>query len=552
VAPNVLHKCLNQIDNAHQVQLGRVHSMMRLGGSNVAGNLLLGIDIGTYSSKGVLCTPQGKVVASRQIEHGLSLPHPGWAEQDADSIWWAECADLCRELPRVAGHSPDDIAAVAVSGIGPDLLPLDEQGRPLRPGILYGIDTRAYEEIDYLNRKYGEDSLYELSGMALTSQAIGPKLLWLRNHEPEVYQRTSYVTSCSSYLVFRLTGEYGLDYHTASHFNPLFDIRELRWSDRFAEEIWDVERLPKLAWATEIAGQVTPQAAAETGLRAGTPVTTGTIDAVAEALSVGVVQPGDLMLMYGTTFFFIQVLDKLATDPRMWITAYAIARPSGHPGRYALAGGMSTTGALTRWFRDQFAPDFVHAEERGGQSAYSALSDLASGSPPGARGLLALPHFQGERTPIHDPHARGIFAGLTLRHTRADMYRSVLEGTAYGVAHNIETMRNMGAEPRRLVAVGGGVKSPTWLQIVSDVTGLPQDVPNQTIGASYGDAFLAGYAAGLVPDFETLFRVWVGTPHQVAPDAARHELYLEYYGLYLRLYEQTKEISHRLGQLSTP
>jgi xylulokinase len=507
-------------------------------------NLLLGIDIGTYSSKGVLCTPEGKVLASQQIEHGLSLPNPGWAEQDADGIWWAECAALCRALPQAAGRSPDDIAAVAVSGIGPDLLPLDEQGRPLRPGILYGIDTRAYQEIEYLNQKYGQDDLYALSGMALTSQAIGPKLLWLRNHEPEVYNRTRYITSCSSYLVFRLTGEYVLDYHTASHFNPLFDIRALRWTDRFAEEIWDPGKLPRLAWATEMVGQITPQAAAETGLRVGTPVTAGTIDAVAEAISVGVVQPGDLMLMYGTTFFFIQVLEKLATDPRMWITAYAF------PGRYALAGGMSTTGALTRWFRDQLAQDLIQAEQQGGPPAYSALSDLAATSPPGSKGLLVLPHFQGERTPIHDPHARGIFAGLTLQHTRADLYRAVLEGTAYGVFHNIETMRDMGVTPKRLVAVGGGTKNPTWLQIVSDVTGTPQDVPAQTIGASYGDAFLAGHASGLLPDLQTLSTVWVGTPTKIMPDPARHQLYSEYYDLYLQMYDRTKDISHRLGELA--
>lgn len=511
----------------------------------MAGSLLLGIDIGTYSSKGVLCTPEGEVLASRQLEHDLSLPYPGWAEQDADAIWWAECVALCRSLPQTAGRAASDVAALAVSGIGPDLLPLDEQGRPLRPGILYGIDTRAYQEIDFLNDKYGADDLYDLSGMALTSQAIGPKLLWLRNHEPDVYKQTRYLTGCSSYLVHRLTGEYVLDYHTASHFNPLFDIRELRWTDRFIEGIWDMERLPRLAWATEVVGQVTPQAAAETGLPVGTPVTAGTIDAVAEAISVGVVQPGDLMLMYGTTFFFIQVHDKLATDPRLWITAYAF------PGRYALAGGMSTTGALTRWFRDQLAPDLVQAEQRGGPPAYSALSDLAATAPPGSRGLLVLPHFQGERTPIHDPHARGIFAGLTLTHTRADMYRAVLEGTAYGVAHNIQTMSNMGAEPRRLVAVGGGTKSPVWLQIVSDVSGLPQDVPGQTIGASYGDAFLAGYAAGLVPDFETLSTVWVGNPMQVMPDPAQHELYLEYYDLYQALYQQTKDISHQLARLGS-
>lgn len=510
----------------------------------MAGSLLLGIDIGTYSSKGVLCTPDGTVLAEHQLEHGLSLPRPGWAEQDANAIWWNDCVKLCQVLPQLAGRAASEIAAVAVSGLGPDLLPLDDQGRPLRPAILYGIDTRAQAQIEELNATFGPENLYEVGGMNLTSQAIGPKLLWLRQNEPDIYRRTRYITTCSSYLVYRLTGEYVLDYHSASHFNPLFDIKALAWTGRFSEPIWDVKKLPRLAWPTEIAGQISPAAALETGLTAGTPVTCGTIDAISEGISVGVTRPGDLMLMYGTTFFFILALDKLVSDPRMWLTAFAL------PGRYCVAGGMSTTGALTRWFRDQFAADLVAAEQNGGQSAYTVLSGQAASVPAGSRGLLVLPYWQGERTPIHDPQARGIFAGLTLNHTRADMFRAVLEGSAYGVRQNVEVMREMGANPTRLVAVGGGTKSRTWLQIVSDVTGLPQDLPAQTIGASYGNAFLAGYASGLIAGFEALDTQWVRDVTQIVPDGAAHARYQEYYGLYTGLYNQTKDIVHQLGALS--
>ena len=510
----------------------------------MTGNLLLGIDIGTYSSKGVLCLPDGSVVAEHQLEHDLSLPKTGWAEQDADAIWWADCVKLCQVLPGLAGWAASEIAAVAVSGLGPDLLPLDAQGRPLRPAILYGIDTRSQPQIEQLNEMFGKANLYELGGMDLTTQAIGPKLLWLRQNEPEIFRQTRYVTTCSSYLVYRLTGEYVLDYHSASHFNPLFDIRQLKWTERFAEPIWNVADLPRLAWPTEVVGQISPAAAAETGLKAGTPVTCGTIDAISEGLSVGVAAPGDLMLMYGTTFFFILALDKLVSDPRMWLTAFAL------PGRYCVAGGMSTTGALTRWFRDQFAEDLLATEQQGGRSAYSVLSDEAATVPPGSRGLLVLPYWQGERTPIHDPQARGIFAGLTLNHTRSDMYRAVLEGSAYGVRQNVEVMRQMGADPKRLVAVGGGTKSRAWLQIVSDVTGLPQDMPAQTIGASYGNAFLAGYASGLIPKFDSLNTDWVRDMVQIEPDMLKHALYSEYYALYGQLYQQTKEIMHQLGRLA--
>src|ERR671920_2514092 len=259
--------------------------------------------------------------------------------------------------------------------------------------------------------------------MALTSQAIGPKILWIQNREPDVYAAAHMILGSSSYMVYRLTGEYVMDYHTASYYNPLFDLRNLRWDARFAGPIVELERLPKLLWSDQIAGAVTPAAAAETGLKVGTPVTAGTIDAAAEAVSVGVVNPGDLMVMYGTTMFFIQVTNRPTPDPRMWSCGFCF------PGQYAIAGGMSSTGALTRWFRDQFGQSELAAETAGGPNAYAALADLAASIPPGSQGLVCLPYLSGERTPINDPLARGIYAGLTLSHTRAHLYRASLEGT---------------------------------------------------------------------------------------------------------------------------
>lgn len=506
------------------------------------GELLLGIDIGTYSSKGVLCTPAGEVLATETIEHGLSLPRPGWAEHDADAIWWGEVVALCRALlgDRVGG---DRVGGVAVSAIGACLLPVDAAGRPLRPGILYGIDTRASEEIRWLNERFGEEALFDLGGMALTAQAIGPKILWLRRHEPDVYARAHKLLSASSYLVLRLTGEWVMDRHSASYYNPLVDVRALEWDPRFAEPIVEPEKLPPLRWSTEIAGAVTPEAAAATGLAVGTPVTAGTIDAAAEAVSVGVVEPGDMMVMYGTTMFFIHVTDRPVPDPRMWATGFAL------PGLYDIAGGMSTSGALTRWFRDNFAAQEIAAERHGGENAYAALAAEAAAVPAGAAGLVCLPYFAGERTPINDPDARGVYAGLTLSHGRAHLYRASLEGTAYGVRHNLETMAAMGAPPRRLVAVGGGAKNRLWLQIVSDASGLPQDVPERTIGASYGDAFLAGLATGLVPDLDALRRDWVRPAVTLQPRHAERGVYDAYYPIYRHLYEAARDDLHALARL---
>ena len=507
------------------------------------GELLLGIDIGTYSSKGVLCTPAGDVLETHVVDHGLSLPRPGWAEQDADAVWWNDLVRICRVMTG-GRYSGEDIGAVAVSAIGPCLLPVDAEGRPLRPGILYGIDTRASDEIDWLNQHVGEQEMFDLGGMALTSQAIGPKILWLRNHEPEVHARTHKMLTASSYLTFRLTGEYVIDRHTGAHFNPLVDIHTLEWDARFAASIVDPAKLPELRWATEIAGTVTANAAGETGLNAGTPVTAGTVDAAAEALSVGVVEPGDLMIMYGTTMFFILVTDRPIPDPRVWATGFVV------PGTYDVAGGMATTGALTRWFRDEFGMLEVAAEAGGGPNAYAALASIAGEIPAGADGLICLPYFAGERTPINDPEARGVFAGLTLSHTRAHLYRALLEGTAFGVRHNLETLREIGAKPRRIVAVGGGAGNRLWLRIVSDVAGVEQVVPVRTIGAAYGDAFLAGLASGIIPDLGALARDWVQVDEVLAPTPSETGRYDAYYQVYRSLYEHARGDLHALSRLA--
>lgn len=505
--------------------------------------LVLGLDVGTYSTKGVLCTPGGTIMATHVVEHGLSVPQPGWAEHDADGIWWAGCAAVCRALLDHLRH-PAQVRAVALSAIGPALLPVGADGRPLRPAILYGIDTRAAAEIADLTALYGEEALLRYSGSALSTQAIGPKILWLRRHEPDVFAKTRWFHGATSYLVYRLTGEVVMDRYTASSFTPLFDLHAGTWSGRFAAETCALDRLPPLRWSSEIGGVVTAAAAAETGLAPGTPVTVGTVDAMAEALSAGVIGLGDVMLMYGTTTFFISVSAQPIVDSRLWSYSHAL------PGLSTLAAGMSTTGALTRWLRDVAAADLLADEAAGGPSAFASLSREAQAVEPGSMGLVLLPYFSGERTPIHDPAARGVIAGLTLGHTRGHLYRAALEGVAYGIRHNLETMREAGAPATRLVAVGGGTQSALWLGIASDVCGLPQDVPEQTIGAAYGDAFLAAHAAGLVTGPDELRRSWVRIARRVEPNPVTQALYQPYYSAYHHLRRATAEVQHILSTLA--
>ena len=500
------------------------------------GDLLLGIDVGTYSTKGVLVRPDGSVLKTHTIDHGMDIPRPGWAEQDADLIWWKDVVGVCRALLDGSPYRPRDVGGVALSAIGPCLVALDEKGQPVRPGILYGVDTRATSEIAYLTERIGSEIVFAFSGMEFSSQAVGPKILWMMRNEPELWARVSHVTSASSYLVYRLTGEKVMDRHTASHFMPLIDIGTLEWSERYSSEMLDIRILPRLAWCDEVAGEVGERGAQETGLVAGTPVAVGGVDALTEAISVGVVNPGDLMIMYGSTTFFILVLAEPVPDRRLWTVAGAFR------GQYNLAAGMATTGSLTRWFRDQLA-----AELRP-QTAYATLFAEAATVNPGANGLLVLPYFSGERTPINDPLARGVIAGLSLSHTRKDLYRAILEGVAYGIRHNLETFQSIGAPPKRIVAVGGGTQSLDWLQIVSDVAGVSQAVPATTIGASYGDAFLAGLASGLLNRGD--IKGWTSIARELHPREDVHRLYDDYYADYLGLYQATRGIVHRLSTRS--
>ncbi|MGH3787944.1 MAG: FGGY-family carbohydrate kinase [Pseudonocardiaceae bacterium] len=487
-------------------------------------SLLLGIDIGTASSKGVLVHADGTIVATATRAHEVSMPRPGWVEHDAQAVWWADFAAISKELTAAAR---DPIAAVGVSGIGPCLLPVDSNDRPLRPAILYGVDTRARVEIDELNQALGKHTILDRCGSVLTSQAVGPKLAWLRANEPETWTATRRFLMASSFIVHRLTGCYVLDHHSASQCTPMYDPVEHCWIEDWTELIALGLELPQLRWPSDVVGEVQAGAAEQTGIPAGTPVVAGTIDAWAEATSVGVTAPGDVMLMYGTTMFLVEVLDRPRRSPALWGTVGTF------PGTHNFAAGMATSGAITDWIR-----------KLTGESSFDSLVAEAHQSPPGAQGLLMLPYFAGERTPLFDPDARGVLIGLTLRHNRGDIYRAALEATAYGVRHNLAAMRDAGGQARRLVAVGGGTKGGLWTQIVSDVLDTPQQLPRQTIGACLGDALLAAIGIGESPDMS----LWNPLATTIEPHSESAAAYERFYALYRELYPNTRKIAHALAR----
>jgi xylulokinase len=491
----------------------------------------LGVDIGTFESKGVIADAAGRVIAEARAPHQMLVPEPGWAEHRAEEDWWGDFVKIARELLAASGVKPGEISAIAASAIGPCMLPVDAEGRPLMNGVLYGVDTRAAEEIAELTSEIGAARVLETCGNALTSQSVGPKILWLRRKRPEIFAKAAKFLTATSYLTYRLTGETVIDHYTAAGFSPLYDVARRDWSAELARGIVEPERLPKLMWSSEIVGRVTARAAAETGLAEGTLVTCGTIDAAAEAVSVGVARPGDMMMMYGSTIFIIELTASRVSDPRLWYAPWLF------PGEHASMAGLATSGTLTHWFRDRFARELPR------EAAFAALATEAEASPKGAKGLLCLPYFSGERTPLHDPKAKGAFFGLNLTHDRGDMYRAVLEGIASATAHIADTYREAGAAPTRVLAVGGGTKNAVWMQAASDLSGLTQIVSEKTVGASYGDAFLAALAIEKVSRGD--IAAWNPPAREVRPETC--DAYARQYPLFRALYESTKEIAHALG-----
>jgi xylulokinase len=491
-------------------------------------DLVIGIDLGTASSKGVLATASGMVVATtvRSRPGSMSMPRPNWAELDPVAIWWQDVVAIAKDLVGRSGRH--QIAGVCVSGMGPCLVLCGSDDVPVRPAILYGIDMRSAAEINELTERYGEEAIISRGGTALSSQAVGPKLLWVRRNEPDAWARASCWFNSNSFVVRKLTGEYVLDHHTASQCDPLYDIHEQSWFDPWYGEVAGSLPAPRLAWPSEVVGYVTRSASEETGLPAGTPVCIGTVDAWAEAFSIGTRKPGDLMLMYGSTMFLVQVLRGFVTHPQLWTTC-GVER-----GSRTLAAGMSTSGSLVSWIRE-FA----------GSPSYESLAQRARELPAGSDGLLVLPYFAGERTPIFDPRARGVIAGLHLNHTAAHVFRAAYEGIAFGIRQIFELLDSNAETARRLVAVGGGTQDGLWTQIVSDVTGRVQQIPAQTIGASYGDALMAAIGAGLTPP-ET---DWTAHGKTVEPRPETRQVYDDLYQRYTALYPVTKPIVHYLAQL---
>lgn len=504
----------------------------------------MGIDTGTNSSKGVLIDQECHIIATSSAEHAMTNPRPGHYEHDADQDWWGDFCAISRQLIADSQVDPADILAVGASALGADCLPVDRQCRPLRKAILYGIDSRATKEMAYLTELYGEEQIKKWYGRPLCSSDVMPKILWIKNNEPEIYEKTHKFITASTFITAKLTGEYVVDrFLGLASFNPLY--RQDKTPDpKLCGPICRPDQLAQIREANELAGTVTAAAAAETGLKEGTPVITGTDDSGAEAISIGVVAPGKMMIQFGSSIYMILGTKELVDDDRLWREEFIV------PGLCDISAGTNAAGSLTKWYRDTLFPDAVELEKQGGPDAYQTMMEGIQQIKPGSDGLITLPYFAGERTPINDPLASGCLLGLTLAHTRAHMYRSALEGVAYSVNQQIRIMESHGdVAIDQIFAVGGGVQNPLWMQIVADVTGKEIHTPQVTIGASFGDAMMAATAVKYpgFEDFEALTK-FIHPGKTYAPNMEHHKAYEKLQDVYDRLYPAAAGLMHELAK----
>ena len=508
------------------------------------GCYLYGIDIGTSSTKGVFINSKGKVIAEAVVEHDFNIVRPGWVEQDPDKCYWGDFKEITKILLEKTNASPEDIKGIGVSGLSPDIVPISKDGNVVRPAIIY-MDRRAWRECEELKEKIGQQAIIEKTGNIADPYFAGYKLAWYMKNEPDNYRKTWKVLNADKYVEYKLTDVAAADMPVSLCFAPYFDFEKKAWSEEMSELMGGgIEKLPKIYECHEVVGNVTSKAAKETGLAAGTPVVAAGPDASLSAYSTGMVYPGESCFMYGTTGCWFVVTDKPVKDKmgRLMTSLHII------PGKYIIGGGLIATGALVKWFRDQFGHVEKSMGAMLGSSPYQLMDKEAELVKPGSEGLIVLPYFLGERTPIWDVNAKGMIFGLTLNHTRAHVYRSLLESSGYGLRHHIDIARSLGVNIQEMFAVDGGAKSRLWRQIITDITGVTQSYVSKAAGAPFADAFLAGMAAGIFKRFEEI-KDYVTIDDVTKPNQENHKFYSKLYEIYLKLYPHTKEDSDKLSSI---
>jgi xylulokinase len=493
---------------------------------------LLGIDVGTGGTRAVVIDERGKVLASATCEHEpFASPQPLWAEQDPRD-WWRACVAAVQAVLATSGVSADDIAAVGLTGQMHGSVLLDEAGDVLRPALIW-CDQRTGSQCQAITEKIGAARLIELtSNPAITGFTL-PKLRWVLEREPELWQRVRSILLPKDYVGFRLTGERATDVADASG-TLLFDVAKRCWSQEMlvATEI-DERWLPQVFESPDVAGEVSAEGAAATGLRAGTPVVAGAGDQAAGAVGMGIVKAGMVSATIGTSGVVFATTSQPSLDPlgRIHTFCHAI------PGRWHVMGVTQAAGLSLRWFRDRFGAGIDD-----GRDPYEQLTEEASSVSPGSDGLLWAPYLMGERTPHLDPNARGALIGLTASHTRAHVIRAILEGVAFSLRDTLTIFQEIEVPVERIRLGGGGARSALWRQIQADVYGQPVEILAAEEGAAYGAALLSGVGSGVWSAVDEACEAAVRVSAQIEPDKASAALMARQYEKFRAIYPALRAI----------
>jgi|UniRef100_A0A7V3YHS4 xylulokinase len=507
---------------------------------------LLGTDIGTNGTKTVMVDEKGNFIADAFVEYDVITPRPSWAEQWPD-VWLDAVVKTVARCVEKSKVNPKDIAGLAISGLyGGSGIPVDRDIRPLRPCLIW-MDRRARKETQWVKDNVPLEKIFGITGNYVDSYYGFTKMMWIRNNEPEVWEKIYQFVTPKDYVVYCLTGELATDYSSAGNIGGVFDIRKRTWSDEMCE-ILGIPRsmLPeKIYKSSEIVGKLKKEFAEKMGLLSGMPIVAGGIDAPVAQLAAGVLGPGEHVAMAGTSMCWGTVHDGTYLTPFLVSFPYVVYDDQ----LIYTFGGSATSGALARWFRDQFGRLEKEAEKDFGIPAYTLLELQARDIPPGSDGIIVLPYFMGERSPIWDPDARGTILGLSLYHTRAHVYKAMLEAAAYALRHNMEEALKTGMKlnPECWI-VGGVARSSFWVQIFADVTGFDMKRLSKDVEAPFGDAFLAGLGTGVIDKPERI-KEWVSFRPVIKVDPERKALYDQYYALFRELYEKTKDVMKKLAEL---
>lgn len=506
--------------------------------------LFLGIDIGTSGCKALLLDRTGVVRGVATSEYPLSTPRPLWSEQDPRDWWRGACIAIRDAMAQAAPHaSPGDIACVGLTGQMHGLVLLDAKGEVLRPAMLWN-DQRTSAECEEIHQHVGRERVIAITGKPALPSFTAPKILWVKKHEPEVFERAAHMLLPKDYVRYRMTGTFAIDVADGSG-TGLLDVTKRAWSG----EMIDALELPRAAgWLPEvfespaICARISADGAAATGLRAGTPVVAGAGDQAAEAVGLGAIHDGEVSVAIGTSGVVFVSFDSPRIDREGRLHAYCHARPGG----WHMMGVMLSAGGSLRWYRDTLGETEKAEATRRGVDAYEVIASQAARAPVGCEGLYFLPYLTGERTPHADPYARGAFVGLTLRHGKAHMARAVFEGVTFGLLDCLNLVRDLGIRVDAVRLSGGGARSGFWRQMLADVFNAQVATVNATQGAAMGAAILAAVGANAFPGVDAACTHMIRETSRTAPgpDAPRYPPHAERYrSLYRSLKDEFRAMS---------